>query len=606
MANRQAWSYIRFSSPGQALGDSKRRQLELAIAYAKQHGLELHTEPYFDKGISAFKGKNAAEGALKKFLDEVDAGRIPAGSTLLVEALDRITRAEVLHALEIFLSIIRRGITIVTLKDQLVYSQEQVAKDNGMSLFGSLIALITAHQESKQKGDRVRASWEGRRQKSDGKIITGVCPPWLMPNGDRTAFVPIAEKTAIVQRIYKLALEGWGVQRMAKAFNAEKVPRLKNATEWRAQEFVRLLKWEATKGVLMSVDGTYRNEKYYPEIIKPKDWGRVQQAMKSRSDKETGAQGRPSAGVDNLFSRMLRCGVCGAGLRLTSRDRTNLRCLRAYAGGDCASPSYLYKPIEDEVLQLLLIDEHLDPLPQVGEPVDPSVDIRAELDEKNALLAKYMEQFETANAPRPITLRINKITDEITALEKQLREIATPVPVHDAWVRAVEVWTELQRTDEERVKADQEWAKQGAFDEYEEFDPERRKALRLKLQVGLRQLITRMNLLPRLYRSQPSAKFKLRPVRFYRKVEVIGPIVELLKHSEVREYEVTENGVLLDYTLPSYGSANYYREKEWQAQGDADIRALEKKHGIKSGLVEDAVLEEEKPKAKRKRPATVK
>jgi DNA invertase Pin-like site-specific DNA recombinase len=39
-----AYSYLRFSTPEQAVGDSKRRQLAPAENYAQRHGL------YLDKG----------------------------------------------------------------------------------------------------------------------------------------------------------------------------------------------------------------------------------------------------------------------------------------------------------------------------------------------------------------------------------------------------------------------------------------------------------------------------------------------------------------------------------------------------------------------------
>ncbi|KVR83488.1 recombinase family protein [Burkholderia vietnamiensis] len=49
----KAYSYLRFSTPEQAQGDSFRRQTALAEAYAQQHGLELDTTLRFaDEGVS--------------------------------------------------------------------------------------------------------------------------------------------------------------------------------------------------------------------------------------------------------------------------------------------------------------------------------------------------------------------------------------------------------------------------------------------------------------------------------------------------------------------------------------------------------------------------
>ena len=107
---RLAFSYIRMSTDTQLKGHSKQRQLEKSAAYAKVHGLELADELQLeDIGVSAFKGDNVKEGALGRFLHAVEKGRVPAGSYLLVESLDRISRQEVLKSLSLFLRIIDFG-----------------------------------------------------------------------------------------------------------------------------------------------------------------------------------------------------------------------------------------------------------------------------------------------------------------------------------------------------------------------------------------------------------------------------------------------------------------------------------------------------------------
>ncbi|HWX07267.1 MAG TPA: hypothetical protein VN065_15685, partial [Bradyrhizobium sp.] len=48
----RAYSYVRFSTPDQAKGDSYRRQTEAANEYARRHGLVLDTELTFtDLGV---------------------------------------------------------------------------------------------------------------------------------------------------------------------------------------------------------------------------------------------------------------------------------------------------------------------------------------------------------------------------------------------------------------------------------------------------------------------------------------------------------------------------------------------------------------------------
>ena len=98
----RAYSYVRFSSAKQADGDSLRRQTAMARDYAERHGLELADLTLRDLGKSAFRGKNAVEGALGEFIRAVDSGKVEPGSYLLVESLDRLSRDRIMAALNQF------------------------------------------------------------------------------------------------------------------------------------------------------------------------------------------------------------------------------------------------------------------------------------------------------------------------------------------------------------------------------------------------------------------------------------------------------------------------------------------------------------------------
>ena len=102
----RAYSYIRFSTPEQLKGDSLRRQLDLSARYAQDHGLVLDEQLTFrDLGISAFDKSNlGSSGKLREFLDAVDQGRVPPGSFLLVESLDRLSRVIVTFSLTKWIS----------------------------------------------------------------------------------------------------------------------------------------------------------------------------------------------------------------------------------------------------------------------------------------------------------------------------------------------------------------------------------------------------------------------------------------------------------------------------------------------------------------------
>src|SRR5260221_53749 len=112
-----AISYKRFSSRTQALGDSNRRQTDLAEEYCKRNDLKL-IDTYLDAGISGFSGDNLTEsGALKALLDAARSGKFNPGTFLIVESLDRLTRREISMAVRLFLDILDTGLVIVTVID---------------------------------------------------------------------------------------------------------------------------------------------------------------------------------------------------------------------------------------------------------------------------------------------------------------------------------------------------------------------------------------------------------------------------------------------------------------------------------------------------------
>src|SRR5947208_1843855 len=97
----RAISYWRFSSGAQATGDSLRRQTEAARAYCEAQGDELDLS-FVDAGVSAYRGRNGTEGDLKRLVELAKAGKFEPGTKLLVEHLDRLSRADVLTAQEQF------------------------------------------------------------------------------------------------------------------------------------------------------------------------------------------------------------------------------------------------------------------------------------------------------------------------------------------------------------------------------------------------------------------------------------------------------------------------------------------------------------------------
>src|SRR5258708_377101 len=169
----RAISYLRFSTAAQSLGHSEKRQIEDAEAYCLKHGLSLvASDQLSDLGLSAFRGANRTVGALGGFLEAMRAGRIPRGTYLIVESLDRVSRETAVRAVNQFSEIILAGIKLVTLKDQLVHSEETVNAEP-YRLFHSLALMIAANAESALKAERVSKAWANKRNLAkSGHVLT--------------------------------------------------------------------------------------------------------------------------------------------------------------------------------------------------------------------------------------------------------------------------------------------------------------------------------------------------------------------------------------------------------------------------------------------------
>jgi DNA invertase Pin-like site-specific DNA recombinase len=180
----RVYSYARWSTPEQAKGDSSRRQADAADRWAARNGYELDLSLNItDNGVSAFRGSNALDGGLSRFLEACRRGLIEEGSFLLVESLDRISRMVPRKAQRLIDDIVDNGVTIVTLSDDQHYTAERLDTDP-TALLIALMVSWRAHEESKTKGRRVAEAWQAKRERvraDPTERLTSRGPSWLIP-----------------------------------------------------------------------------------------------------------------------------------------------------------------------------------------------------------------------------------------------------------------------------------------------------------------------------------------------------------------------------------------------------------------------------------------
>lgn len=324
----KAYSYIRFSTPEQLKGDSLRRQLEAGEKYAKEHGLILDNSINLqDLGLSAFHGVHKTKGALGEFLKLVEAGMIEKGSILIVENLDRLSRENVLDALNQFTGIIKAGISIVTLQDSQKYDTESIEK-NWTQLIVSITYMARANEESSTKSKRLKAVWGKKREKASEGLakITARCPLWLRLSNDRKQYIPISEACKVVEMIYRMKLAGKGKIVITKELNQMKdiwfppISKRNKTGGWRENYIQKILTTPAVIGIFQPQKRDEDGRKaivcdpipdYYPAIIDKQLYYEVQDLIKRNG--EQGGKGRSGGQVrraNNLFVHLIRCGFC--------------------------------------------------------------------------------------------------------------------------------------------------------------------------------------------------------------------------------------------------------------------------------------------------------
>lgn len=393
----KAYSYIRFSTPEQALGDSLRRQVQLAEEYARKHGLSLDdTTKLTDRGLSAYKGEHRAKGALGEFLRLVEAGQVPPGSVLIVENLDRLSREHVLDAFDQFRAIIRAGIRLVTLQDSMEYDRESI-EQNWTQLIVSIAVMARAHGESEAKSKRLKAAWEEKRNSIQERKLTRIAPAWLKLSKDRTEFIPIPEAARVIELIYRKRLEGKGTTRIETELNAD--PDLwtpdkrgpKKTGGWRESYIEKILRNRAVIGEFQPhkmVDGKRQPigdpiPDYFPPVISEELFYQVQAILKANGEKKGNGGGRTGK-VSNLFTHIARCGICGSPMHFIDKGKSPkggqyLCCDKSRRLKECPA-----KPIRYDEFERLFFDnfEELD----ISALVPGKDETRARVTELEALL----------------------------------------------------------------------------------------------------------------------------------------------------------------------------------------------------------------------------
>lgn len=456
-----AFSYVRFSTPEQAKGDSLRRQTDATKVWCERNGVALdESTTLHDLGRSAYTGKhrdNPDRHALAGFLKLVEKGKVPRGSYLVVENLDRLSREHIQPALLLVLNLLQAGVRIVQLKPaEMVFDD----KSDTMPVMMMMMELSRGHGESALKSERVGATWEKKREAArqgkaqpprrlDGRVttaITGRLPAWVEDRGGEMCLVP--ERAAAVRRIFQLAAAGYGYTRMIRRLQEEGIPafgervvkpgrkRSAFSGEWSVSYLADLI---ADRRAVGEYQPRTRGRKpdgdpipnYFPAAVTEEEWLLARAAIGSR----TSAKTRTGKYV-NIFAGLLTHARDGTGMLAVTKVKPLRRMLANYRGvtGKATNYSFPFPVFEDSILKKL---REIDPQKILNgdEGPDESLALGAQFARVEADIASISRELDEHGESPTLYRRLRAKEDELRDLADRLAEAQqrATYPLSAAW-----------------------------------------------------------------------------------------------------------------------------------------------------------------------------
>ncbi|MBC7579975.1 MAG: recombinase family protein [Tardiphaga sp.] len=419
------------STDAQLKGDSLRRQLDASAKYAADHGLDLLEEATLkDIGVSAYDGTNLESGALGKFIEAVRAGRVKAGSYLLVESFDRLSRQPPMIALQLFMEIMNSGITLVTLSDNQVYT---AGTSDLQQLIISIVVMSRSNEESLRKSERISQAWAAKRRNIGLLKLTKRCPGWLKLSGDKKSYEIIEERAAVVRRIFDDTIAGIGCYSITRRLNAENVPTFGLGTDWGPSSVNKIVVGPAVIGQFQPGRKVAKKrfaegdpiKGYFPSVITDEIYFAAQAA---RLGRRTHGGGRTGKFVSNLFTKLAHCEYCDGRMHYQDKGEKPkggryLVCSTFLKGAGCTSIRWRYEHFEGSFLSFV---EELD----LGSLFTQEADAvkRAATDSKikaldGQILLLKQEREKAYDLIKMPGVNMGFVTEKLVACEARLNDV---------------------------------------------------------------------------------------------------------------------------------------------------------------------------------------
>ena len=344
----RCYSYCRWSSGKQTSGTSLIRQMEMAqewVEARKERGFYLDQQIIIDAGKSGHYGENLdpEQGNLAKFIEKAKAGEIEQNSYLIIEKLDRFSRADPVQIEHLIHEIVKKHkINIVLLHPvEREITKETISKTDIRLLM--FIELEIANAQSKEKSHRLRKAWDQKRKKiMEGKHQIQNLPNWLYLDQESNQIKVDKYKAKAIHYLFKRTAEGIGQIVLCREMT-EKFKPIANLTKrwktlhWNKSYISQLLRDRRLLGEYQpykfdSIENednpilTKRHRRqegppkqdYYPRVISDDLFNKVQSEKHTR--KKTTSDSKMD--IINLFRGLVFCKYSGNPMHLNSTRAT--------------------------------------------------------------------------------------------------------------------------------------------------------------------------------------------------------------------------------------------------------------------------------------------
>lgn len=358
---------------------------------------------------------------------------------LVAWKLDRLARNSI-NTHKLFAWIIEQDKTLVSISENI---------DLGTWVGRMVASVIAGVAEGELEAIRERTKAAKQKMREQGRWFGGKPPYGYQPvkHGAEWRLEKHPEEQKVVQKIFKMALDGVSAAGIADYLNNEKIPTAtesrwgKQTKGWQGETVRQILRNKAYLGWTMHddslvLDAVGKPVEKCPPSVSAEDFNRVQELLRSRSSKPTGGATSPLLGV-------LKCWECGQNMHIKRQKIGNGKVNSAYY---CPQGHLPHAVSGEPVKQLVyeLFEQELGNHEIMEQRIVAGRDTAQELAEANQAyeeLAGYLGSAPNENARRMLYQQLNKLGERIKNLE------AVPDKTTREWVstgrRYIDEWNEL-------------------------------------------------------------------------------------------------------------------------------------------------------------------